>query len=408
MKLLFTGLWRSLRASARRRSLAMLAASMLASCMAMAAVVSMHPPSGGGDLRIPVMLYGDGEETVSGIEFDLNFDPAQFELVEITAGNVATDAGKQVVFSETLPGQGRVLVTGFNNVSMADGQIATLTLRPLTSTSAQSDIALDRALATDPDGNNVPIDYADLFQYPPAAPEPVEDTGTQESPGSDDATDTGEATDDGSDPTPVKSPQEESPGTDGTVKQGNPGVFPGGSFGTSDLDAAQGTDPRAGKNANRAGQSVPSHSRNGLGGRNDISSRAGYPARTQRGGAAPANDVQSKSPSARGPINSANNVGVLVDNPPESASNRVPPPPRGARPKDSALALARNASGVLDPAGTGLDSSYTLAFESAEGLPEQSTRVSVFALVAGLLLSLLALYHVLFGRGMRRQRRNVR
>ena len=56
----------------------------------------------------------------------------------------------------------------------------------------------------------------------------------------------------------------------------------------------------------------------------------------------------------------------------------------------------------------GLKREYALAFETGEGLPEQSTRVSVLALAVGVPLSLLALYYVLFGRKVRRQRRNLR
>lgn len=407
----FTGLWHSLRLSARRCSLAILAASMLASCVAMAAVVSMHPPSGGGELRIPVMLYGDGEETVSGVQFDLNFDPTQFELVEISAGNVATDAGKQVVFSETIPGQGRVLVTGFNNNSMADGQIATVTLRPLTPAAAQYDIALEQALATDPDGNNVPLDYADLFQYPPAAPEPTEPTDSpapRDDSGGNENTDGSTGSEDGSTPTPTPAPEVETPDSGGVTGPGFAGMLSGNYDDMPDLPTSPDTKRSAGTSQPSGLRGDAARSRNALRGGDDFASRAGYPARTQRGGQPSTSDTQSNHAAAGGHARAANDVGAAAPVGEQSSTGVIPPPPRGTRPADTRLALAGPATGLIDPAGASLESSYALTLDSDEGVSKHGWRATVLAVAAGLPLSLLALYHWLFGRPSRRQRRGVR
>lgn len=170
MKYPASDIWRWFRATAWRRRFHVLFGVMLyASCVAVAAVVSMHPPASTGDLHIPVMLYGEGDELISGLQFDVNYDPTQFELVEVSAGNAATSAGKEVILSETVPGQGRILITGFNNIGMTEGQVATFTLRPIYPGAAQSDLSLRQILASDPDGNSLSIGYADLFQYPPAS-----------------------------------------------------------------------------------------------------------------------------------------------------------------------------------------------------------------------------------------------
>lgn len=162
----------------------------LLSLGAFAAVISLSPPTSPGELRIPVIVQGVDEEALAGVQFDVRYDPSQYTLVAVTPGAVATEAGKEVVFSETIPGQGRVLITGFNNTTLTDGQVATLVLRPLDGVSTHEGIGVTRFLATDPDGNSVPLDYEDLYGYAPLVPEeeepemgyPSEETDTGESP----------------------------------------------------------------------------------------------------------------------------------------------------------------------------------------------------------------------------------
>lgn len=410
MKYLFTGLWQSLRASARRRrSLAILASCMLASCVAMAAVVSMHPPSGGGELRIPVMLYGDSEEYVSGLQFDLDYDPTQFELVSVSAGNVATEAGKEVILSETVSGRGRVLITGFNDNGMTDGQVATVTLRPLTGDSPQHDITLGHVLASDPDGNRVPIDYADLFQYPPAPPVESEEILDPDTGVTDVAPETSETFHD--DTATGESPQKENqPEPDNE----NTGVAPaplGGGFSGSGGSFGGNTRPQRGETTGttaEAARAGTSRNRQYISGAEGYTMRAGNPARTQSAGGRAGNDVQSNSLSER-VISGAS--GKAADgarnglNGQETARRDLTP---GETPPASRLALARPASGLTDPPDA--DSmSYSLALESPEENPEAAhTRVAAIALAIVPLVSILALYHLLFGRRARPAWRKTR
>ncbi len=154
--------------------LVLVMASATGSYVAMAAVVSLQPPDNGVLLRIPVLLEGEDEESMAGVQFDLQFDPADYTLEGIEAGAIATDAGKETILSEPTPGTGRVLITGFNNHTLADGHVATLILRRRAPDATDEALAIGKFLATDPFGNQVPLGYRDDYSYPPVAPEPVE------------------------------------------------------------------------------------------------------------------------------------------------------------------------------------------------------------------------------------------
>lgn len=402
-----TGVRQSLRISRRRRRVpAILMGSLLGSCAGMAAVVSMHPPSGGGELRIPVLLYGDGDEYVSGLQFDLNYDPTQFELVSVSAGTVATDAGKEVIFSETTPGQGRILVTGFNNLGMADGQVATITLRPLTDSSPQHDISLEDPLASDPDGNSIPLGYADLYQYPPAPPVESDVNVDPEAESTDESTTTPEATDDPPTNATVENNEDENLPE---ALHGNNGVATGafgGSFGApraGNLPETEGSTKKG--TGESALQSSPRRMHNS--GKGIYSSRTqGSPRgnRDRRTGMA----SQSDSPRRIGAGTSTGRVGQGVESdvptggphPVGVSSDAVPPTPR--------LARVQAPSGLNIPVDDNT-SAYTLAFNAATPVPAiERTRVVVAVLMTALLGAALALYHVLFGRRARHAWRQIR
>ena len=145
--------------------------SATCSYVCMAAVISLQPPSETSLLRIPVILSGEGDEALSGLQFDLTYDPAQYTLEALEAGGVTTDAAKEAILSEPVPGTGRILITGFNDNELVDGHVATVVLRPrIPGASAQS-LSITQPLATDPFGNSVPLAYSDDFGYPPRPPE---------------------------------------------------------------------------------------------------------------------------------------------------------------------------------------------------------------------------------------------
>ena len=404
-----TGTRHPLRAPARRRRyLALLAGSFLVSWMAMAAVVSMHPPSGGGELRIPVMLYGDTDEYVSGLQFDLAYDPTQFELVGITAGDAATGAGKEVILSETIPGQGRVLITGFNNNGIADGQVATLTLRPLNGNAQQHDISLGQVLASDPDGNSVPIDYADLFQYPPAppmeeeaevAPDDMEgeaiDDSPEESPGAEGPDESG--TPEGGEPTPDD-------GNGGTST--NSGVFGNGFAGSGDgrLDSPEGKEDGESKNST----TPPTRTAQTSGASGRMSGRTSQPDGSVDGRFSTGGGGRSGSPATENVARPSARAGVL---PPHTGAPAVRGDSTDTR-EDSTtpveLALLRPASGLIDSPATN-PAAYTLALEPTAVKETQSgTRTLIAALTLALTLALLAIANLLFGRVSRPQWRKSR
>lgn len=151
-----------------------LLASATCSYVAMAAVVSLQPPATNSLLRIPVLMAGEGEERLAGIQFDLHYDHSQYVLEAIEAGGTATEAGKEVVLSEPTPGMGRILITGFNANVLADGHVATLILRPRVPGASAESLAVQNMLATDSFGNSIPLDYRDEYDYPPRPPEKTE------------------------------------------------------------------------------------------------------------------------------------------------------------------------------------------------------------------------------------------
>ncbi len=394
-----TGSRQALRIPARRRRfLAVLAGSLLASWVAMAAVVSMHPPSGGGELRIPVMLYGDLDEYVSGLQFDLAYDPTQFELVGITAGDAATGAGKEVILSETTPGQGRVLITGFNNNGMSDGQVATLTLRPLNGSAPQHDISLGQVLASDPDGNSVPIDYADLYQYPPAPPLEEEVVPVVDETAAEPRDDSTEESPDAESPVESGAPDG---GETAPESEGGASRTPSGVLGNGFAASGDGLNPTSDAEGSTARPAAPRMARNAPGSTSSERTSGSFsrPGRSDDTG-------YSTSGESR-PTNRGNQIATGT-----STGNHGARPQRtgaiqevgnsNASPEGTTstteLALLRPASGLVDSPLSG-SPSYTLAMEAADLQdPEHGTRVIITALTVSLTLALLALANLLFGR----------
>jgi hypothetical protein len=354
------------------------------------------------------MLYGEPDEYVSGLQFDLAYDPTQFELVGITAGDAATGAGKEVILSETTPGEGRVLITGFNNNGMSDGQVATLTLRPLNGSAPQHDISLGQVLASDPDGNSVPIGYADLYQYPPTPPldeevvpapdntdaEPVDDSTEEspdaESPGESGGPDGGEST----------------PDSGGGSTPTNSGVIGNGFAGSGDgLDLNSDTEgstarPAAPRMARNAPGSTSSERASGSFSRPGWSEDSGYSAsgvsRPTSGG------TQNTTATTTG--NHGTRTQRTEAMPEVGNSNASAEGPTST----TELALLRPASGLVDSPLSG-SPSYTLAMEAADVKdPEHGTRIIITALTVSLTLALLALANLIFGRVSRSPRRKSR
>lgn len=333
----------------------------LVSLGAFAAVISLRPPTAAGELRIPVIVQGGDEEALAGVQFDVHYDPTQYTLVSVTPGAIATEAGKEVVFAETIPGQGRVLVTGFNNTTLADGQVATLVLRPLDGESAHDEISIARFLATDPDGNSVPLDYEDIYGYAPTAPEeqePEKETAPEE-------TDTGESPEvGGSSDSPAQSDPEPSSDSDSSTRNMG-GYYPGG---LSDGKRAAQTESNARDSRPRtehARSSQTSHAQRSSQSRQQFFS--GNHARVEHSGTTSNGDVQSSLSTPRAP--SVNRPTAHPSDEPRETTRLNPnaPTPPGPRLALGGATVAQERLGSLG-AGASVDEDPVTAPRSLQAI----------------------------------------
>ncbi len=115
----------------------------------------------GQQLILPLKLtqYTTGNIT-AGLQADIVFDPAVFDYVSVTAGPVATGAGKSVTGS--LQGSGnkvRVVLFGLNANAMSDGIVANVTFTTkMTAQVGTTSIEIEGFTASNPSA--VTIDYA--------------------------------------------------------------------------------------------------------------------------------------------------------------------------------------------------------------------------------------------------------
>ncbi len=131
-------------------------ALLFCACAAVAAVVSLDETSDSdGYLVVPVLIQAVSEDSVAGLQFDVTFDSARWDLVDVELGTSAYEAGKDVFFSDLSSGSARVVVAGFNQETLADGAVAQLVLCPLEDCDAATGLALDSLVASDPLGRRV-------------------------------------------------------------------------------------------------------------------------------------------------------------------------------------------------------------------------------------------------------------
>lgn len=76
------------------------------------------------NLGVPVSFASATGEYVSGVQFDLLFDAGVFILGTVEGGEAASEADKDIVFSEVAPGTVRVMVAGMNQNIIPDGVLA--------------------------------------------------------------------------------------------------------------------------------------------------------------------------------------------------------------------------------------------------------------------------------------------
>ncbi len=109
------------------------------------------------NVRIAVTLDTEANDAISGIQFDLTFDPAAAALKDITAGPAAEDAQKSVSFNTIEQGRSRVIVAGLNQNLIGQGTLASMHFDiPEHAINGTHPIALDNIVMSDPRGRAVP------------------------------------------------------------------------------------------------------------------------------------------------------------------------------------------------------------------------------------------------------------
>ncbi|MCM8813334.1 MAG: cohesin domain-containing protein [Candidatus Omnitrophica bacterium] len=94
----------------------------------------------------------------TGLNVDIRYDAAKFSLQTVTAGPVATQASKSVVYSTPSTGVARVVVYGLNQNTLADGTIAVLNFNINSGTSImQESFTLENFSVSDSGGNSIPV-----------------------------------------------------------------------------------------------------------------------------------------------------------------------------------------------------------------------------------------------------------
>ncbi len=107
--------------------------------------------------EVPIYLNGAGNQ-VAALDFALVYDPAIFRPVSISPGGAAEAAGKLVTANAPEPGKYIVVMMGFNQTSVANGEVARVVLERV-GASAKGETTLsvkDPSLST-ADGAELPV-----------------------------------------------------------------------------------------------------------------------------------------------------------------------------------------------------------------------------------------------------------
>jgi hypothetical protein len=136
----------------------------LATCInlsATAAVIELDTLAmGDGTVaEVPVTIAAEAGEEIASLQFDMHFDDATFDLVDVVPGESSSDALKQVIYSVRSPGVIRVIVAGLNQNVIRDGNIATVLLAPDAEDAVPQTLSLDSIVISDPFGERVEVDY---------------------------------------------------------------------------------------------------------------------------------------------------------------------------------------------------------------------------------------------------------
>lgn len=108
-------------------------------------------------IAIPVEFTPDAVAGTAGLQFDLRYDPAQFQVETVGAAYSAVQSAKGVTWSEPAPGQLRVLVAGMNQSLMPQGTVASVYLIPVSVSFDSEPCEFTAGIASGPFGEDVPL-----------------------------------------------------------------------------------------------------------------------------------------------------------------------------------------------------------------------------------------------------------
>jgi hypothetical protein len=129
------------------------------------------PQVEGNQVVLPVMLEGDVAGGVAALDFTLNYDPRVFTPVGAEASAAAQSARKQVESNEVSPGNYVVMMFGMNQTTVANGQVASITLNKHTQpTSNQSDVSIQQTTFASLDGFEIASEGSSQTVTFPAPP----------------------------------------------------------------------------------------------------------------------------------------------------------------------------------------------------------------------------------------------
>lgn len=81
---------------------------------------------GNGRVQVPVSFEQLGNTGAAGLQFDINFDNTQLQMVEIRPGAQTTAAGKGVASTNLSATSSRVIISGNGNSALSNGEVAIL------------------------------------------------------------------------------------------------------------------------------------------------------------------------------------------------------------------------------------------------------------------------------------------
>jgi hypothetical protein len=128
-----------------------------------------------GQQVVPILFQADGE-SVASMQFDIAFDSAAFEIVDVETGEAAAEAVKAPVFAAPENGRTRVVVAGLNQDIIGGGVIAYVVLEPIAADVPAPYVGLDSAVFSNPAGEEIVpeaiSDEEDISEEQPAVQRP--------------------------------------------------------------------------------------------------------------------------------------------------------------------------------------------------------------------------------------------